>query len=162
MKKFKHNIYGSLALSVLAIAIFFTSFAGSGQKAVPANAGQAISKYTGTYASAEVDTVTYSREAGLSGLSFAIQAQDSVNITSVVLRRVWNGIAEAVVSTDTLWQKDSAAITTAYYTRGATVTLAPIPDIFWVIVTYATDHGVINEGKTTPTVVYLFDKQFSK
>lgn len=156
-KKFISDIGKGAAFTFVAVIAMFLILGASGKVNVPQNSGLAVSKTSKAYADAQVDTVIFAREPGLAGLSFGAHFKDSVNVRSVVLRRVVDGIAEAVVSTDTLWQSDSSATAKS---KVATITLAPLPDVYWVIVTYATNNGGLVNGVTTPTAVYEFNKQY--
>lgn len=109
-----------------------------------------------TYAGLQVDTVKFSPPAGLSGLAFGIHLKDSSNLSKVIVRRVFDGVASAVIAGDTLTTTDTSATAVSYL---KTVTLAPIPDQYWFIVTY---DSVALQGVTTPTVVYGVVKQLSK
>ena len=148
------NLVFVIALVVLALYVFTGA-----QVTVPLNAGLAVTKTSKTYTSGLVDTITFNREAGLSGLSFSIRTKDSSNITSIVLRRAFDGIIAPVVATDTLSAVDSSATDRVII---KTITLAPLADQYKVIVTYNTDDGGINQGTTTPTAVYGFHRQYSR
>ena len=154
----KKTLLRNAILSVLLV-VGITMIFGGAQVTVPLAAGLPVSKTSKTFVSGQVDTITFNREAGLSALSFSIRTKDSSNITSIVLRRAFDGILSPVVATDTLSAVDSSASDRAII---KTITLAPLSDQYKVIVTYNTDDGGINQGTTTPTVVYGFNKQFSK
>ena len=154
----KKTLLRNAILSVLLV-VGITMIFGGAQVTVPLAAGLPVSKTSKTFVSGQVDTITFNREAGLSALSFSIRTKDSSNITSIVLRRAFDGIFSPVVATDTLSAVDSSASDRAII---KTITLAPLSDQYKVIVTYNTDDGGINQGTTTPTVVYGFNKQFSK
>lgn len=153
----------------MALTIFSTiAYAASGQKSLPLSENLATSKVTNTYANSQVDTVIFTREAGLSGLAFAAHFKDSCSVTSVAVRRVVDGAFMAAVAADTLANfaafvsiVDGAPTSTTFVNGKsvtATVTLAPQADQYLFIVTYAASAN----GFTTPTVVYEAIKTFSR
>ena len=144
-----------VASAFIAVALFL----GATQVSIGPGLGLATVKATGTYASAQVDTVILQREGGVQALSFAIESADSQNLGTVIVRRVIDGTASAVIAGDTLTSNDSSATARSVV---KTVPLAPLPDTYWVIVTYKTNTGGINQGATTPNYVYQFNKQYSK
>ena len=118
-----------------------------------------------TFKNSQVDTVTWYRQAGVSGASFAAHFKDSVNVTSVA---VWRGVDGVYLQPGTTVAKDSivefrnfscldnkAAPDTVMV---GTLQLTPIADSYRFVVTYAAS----GNGVVTPTVVYEVIKQFSK
>jgi hypothetical protein len=151
----KSNIRAFL-VALVGIAIMFMGT----QITVNLNPGRSQTKSSGTYASAQVDTIKYTREAGLSGLSFEAHWKDSVNITNIVCRRVFDGVPNVVASADSLTTAADSSATAVSWIK--TITLAPLAEQYWVIVTYATDAGALNQGVSTPNVVYGFERQYSR
>lgn len=82
----------------------------------------------------KVDTIKVKREKGVAAMSYFMYTIDSSNVKSVVLRRVVNSVAEAAQVGDTLIALDSSATAKL---RIKTVTLAPLADEYWFVVTYS-------------------------
>lgn len=141
---------------LLAIAVSYV-WAASGQVSFSLTPRTAISKAPKTYAISQVDTLIFNREPGLSGLAFTAKWKDSVSITSILLRRVVDGKASAFITTDSIMTLLPYLATTVDTTMLKTITLAPLADTYWVIVTYAGSA----QGVTTPTAVYQFEKQYA-
>jgi uncharacterized membrane protein len=140
---------------VLLVLVAATGFGAikSLKSAVPSQAASQTA--TNTYADSQVDTVKLSRVAGLSALAFGVAIGDSVSITDVIVRRVIGGGTTAVAAGDTLY---SSYATTAAGKKLAAVTLAPVAEEYWFIVTYA---GSAN-GVTSPTVTYTAVQQLDR
>lgn len=121
-----------------------------------------ISFKEATFANSQVDTVHYKVTAGLTALSFSAHFKDSVSVTSVSYRRVTNGEPMAAIAADTL-ANFAAYVNTAAGYRGTSanpssarvnaVTLAPLPDEFWFIVTYASSGNGVTNGKVRYEVI---------
>ena len=142
-------------LVTLALLMFMGN-----QVTIPLNAGLVTTKATQTtFATGQTDTVTVNREAGLSALAFAIHTKDSSNISLVTVRRVFNGVYAAVLAGDTLVTNDSSA--TARVIIKA-VTLAPLAEQYVFIVAYKANTGGLNQGVTTPNVVYGVNREYSR
>src|SRR5690606_10980541 len=112
---------------LLGSVAFITAFL-FGDYSLGGRLGDATLKLSSqTYANGQTDTITYSREAGLSGLSFGIHFGDSVDFQNIVLRRVVNGQLAPFVTGDSLIATggDSA---TAAGARLYTITLAPLAE----------------------------------
>lgn len=122
--------------------------------AIPVSNGPTTGVFTKTYANSQVDTLRYIRPPGLSALSFAPYWNDSVKITSIIVRRVSNGVTLSVIAGDTLATSLTGTSTTA---RLYAVTLAPISEEYQVIVSYDTSAN----GVTTATVNYKFNQQLT-
>lgn len=118
-----------------------------------------VVKKSATYAAGQTDTVKYSRERGLSALSFGLYTADSSNITRIILKRVINGVATATIAGDTLMTTADSSATARSLVKA--VTLAPLSSEYWFIVVYKANTGVIDQGTTTPTVTYELNRQFS-
>lgn len=118
-----------------------------------------IHSTTGSYADSQVDTVKFVRPANIGALAFAAEWQDSVSVTSAVYRRVIDGTAIPAIASDTLssFYAFTGTPTGANPVRAITqaITLAPLADEYWVIVTYASSAN----GTTSETVKYEFIKQ---
>lgn len=154
MKQRKMFVFVLLALVAMVL------MGASGKKNVPLSSGTATTVLQTAYVSAQVDTLVVTREAGLSAASFGIYAADSINISKVILRRVVNGYPLAVQVGDTLMSAaDSAA---SSYTALKAITLAPVCEQFWIIVTYNTDKNGINQSKDANTVRYAINRQYAK
>ena len=153
-------------LSVFILFAVYSAYSANGKVTLPFNENQAIVKNTKTYANSQVDTVVFTREAGLSGLAFGAHFKDSVSVTNVILRRVVDGAIQPVLAGDTLYSSfastvDGSAGNSSFLDgvgKTIAVTLAPLADQYLFIVTYA---GSAN-GTTTPTAVYEAVKQLSR
>lgn len=157
MKKKYSTKYVIALLLLLAIGVT-VALAASGQVTFSTNPNTAISKTSKAYAASQVDTLIFNRESGLSGLSFTAKWKDSVKLTNILLRRIVDGKASAFVTTDSIMTNLPYTATTNDTTLLKTITLAPLAEQYWVIVTYeATGNGV-----TTPTAVYQFNKQYAR
>lgn len=114
-----------------------------------------------TYAASQVDTLVYGRELGLNTLALSAQFNDSVSVTRIVVRRVINGVLQAVLAGDTLTAFNSFANVpnSANPTSAVTaqVTIDPLCDVYWFIVTYASS----NQGTDNNTVSYILQKRYN-
>jgi hypothetical protein len=157
----KYKLYRNkftIFLSLLLIVGITVAFAASGQVTFTTTPATAVSKATKAYAASQVDTLRFSREAGLSGLAFTAKWKDSVSLTNILLRRVVDGKASAFITTDSIMTLLPYVATTNDTTLLKTITLAPLCDEYWVIVTYAGS----GQGTGTNTAVYEFQKQYAK
>lgn len=158
-KKLLNKTVISVFILVVCVAVAVTVvWAASGQVTFVTNPNTAISKTTKAYATSQVDTLIFNRESGLSGLSFTAKWKDSVSITSILLRRIVDGKASAFITTDSIQTGLPYLATTVDTTMLKTITLAPLAEQYWVIVTYAASA----QGVTTPTAVYQFQKQYAR
>ena len=148
-----------IILAGLAVIVSAVAFMGA-VKSLPLATGLTVTSVSGTYASGQTDTVKFTREAGLSGLSFSIDPYDSCNLTRVYVRRVVNGSLAAAVAGDTLISAADSTATGAPWVKS--VTLSPICDQYWFFVVYASDKGALNQSTLHPSVVYRAHKQFAK
>lgn len=156
---------------VLAILVSCSSMFGAGsQKIIPLTSGASKAVLSTTYANSQVDTVIFAREGGLSGLAFAAHFSDSVKVTSAVLRHIVDGEVFGTIATADTLTNFAAFVdtsTSAFGMKGSsgapsscvtnTVTLTPLGDAYWVIVTYAASLC----GTGTPTVKYELVRQYS-
>lgn len=141
---------------MLVFASTFLFIGAGNNSTIPVRAGSQQTTIAVTYANSQVDTLRFIREPGLSGLSFGLHAKDSMSLTSVIVRRIVDGVQLAPVAGDTII---GAVVSITNDTlKLATVTLAPICDEYRLYVTYA---GSAN-GVTTPTAVYVFNRQYTK
>jgi hypothetical protein len=152
----------SVTVCVLAVVIFALALATGTKKTLPLNQGLGSTNYVGTFANSQVDTLTFQREAGLSGLAFAVHWKDSVNVTRAVVYRQVDGQWQWPAANDTIitaftYNDSTSAPWGPGYAVTKTITLAPLADNYVVVITYA---GTLN-GVTTPTVRYEFIKQLS-
>lgn len=147
---------------IFLVALFTISFLVAGVKTFPVNPSAATVKVTNTYASAQVDTVKWTREIGIDGISFGASFLDSSNVLNIVARRVYNGYIVAGVSADSILVSPGDSSATSGRSLAKTVTLngstTPLPDAIWFLVKYQTNSGNINQGTTTPTVTYILNK----
>lgn len=150
MKSLLNKSYFPILAGVVSALFIFAS----GQITLT-GLGKAVSKNSKTYAASQTDTVIYNREVGDVNLSFAVHTKDSSNFTNAVLRRVIDGVAAPAVAGDTLFSSDSSASARSIV---KTITLAPLADQYWIIVKYTANNGAIDQGTTTPTVVYEVNK----
>lgn len=134
-------------LSVMTILLFSAATI-----PLPSSGGPNVLR-SGTYANSQVDTVFYARPATLSGGAFMATWADSVSVTTIIMRRVVDGVVQAVVAGDTLFTSFAGTSTTQ---KIATFTLTPMPGQYAFIVTYASSAN----GFTSPTVKYGVNQQF--
>jgi hypothetical protein len=101
-----------------------------------------------TFANSQVDTVTYTVDGSERLLGFYGSWADSVSVTNVITRRIYNGSYLAVVAGDTII---GATVSTAAsaVARGSVPWTVPCEKIAF-IVTYAGS----GNGVTTPTDQY--------
>jgi hypothetical protein len=151
----KNKVIALLLLLAVGVTVVL---AASGKVSFATNPNTEVSKTTNTYVNSQVDTLVFNRERGLSGLAFATRWKDSVKVTSILLRRVVDGIATAFITTDSLMTGLPYTAVLVDTTIHKTVTLAPLADQYWVIVTYVSS----GNGVTTPTAVYEFIKQYAR
>lgn len=156
-KLFNKNTMWGLALVLILVLAVAEVWAASGKVSF-GGSGAAVSKTTKTYANSQVDTLVFNREAGLATLAFTARWKDSVKLTSILLRRVVDGIASAQLTTDSIMTLLPYTATTSDTTLLKAITLAPAADQYWVIVTYVSS----GNGVTTPTAVYEFQKTYGK
>lgn len=109
--------------------------------------GKATSTVTTTYGQGDVDTVKWAREKGVVGASFSVSSSDTVNIQSIIIKRVVNGaiVGNAVAVADTIAGAAVAGTVPVSAESSATlktfvhaVTLTPYAEEYWFIVKYAT------------------------
>jgi hypothetical protein len=158
-------------IAIVAAVLFMATFAfagANGQQVLPLAQGVGVSKLVSTYANSQIDTVVITRESGVSAISFAVHAKDSVffgTTAAAVVRRVVDGTLMPAITGDTLQftaiqsTTDGNTSTLAFgngtsYTRA--LTLAPLADQYIVILKY---HSSGN-GVTSPTIVYEAIKQY--
>ena len=154
MKKFL------LSFAVLAlIGLTFQSYADI--NTFPTRQGARGEIVTGDFADSEVDTVKYRvTDSDLTGFTFAAEWNDSVSVSLVTLRRVYDGTVQTLIAGDTLTAFTSFSDLTAASepnSKAGTVTLTPHADEYWFIVTYAAS----NNGVTSATVKYKLIKQLA-
>lgn len=160
MKKWKKYLKTLTLLSVGVVAVFAVTLADI--NSIPHNQGILTESVTGDFADSEVDTVKYIRDGSgrLAGLAFACEWNDSVSVSLVTVRRIIDGTVQPLIAGDTLTAYTSFSDLTAASepnAKTATVTLAPLADEYWFIVTYAGS----NNGVTAPTVKYMAKKQLN-
>lgn len=134
MKRF--GIVFVVALAILSMGTQLTFRGG----------GRVTSTVTGYYADDQVDTVTYSVEGVEAAARFFVQHDDSISITDVIVRRVYNGQWMAVQAGDTIL---GATAATAAGVQSAAVTLTPLADTWKFIVTYASSANGITDSTLT-------------
>jgi hypothetical protein len=157
MKKF--SIW-AVGLTFLGIVVFLGA-----QVTVPTYLDVSPSKVVKTYANSQVDTVTWTREYGVSALAFGVHAKDSVYITTVQVQRGVDGAYwrhYGTVAQDTIAELENfrnlANKTDPDSACVGVVQLYPIADSYQFIVTYnSTGNGVTNNK-----VVYEVIKQYSR
>jgi hypothetical protein len=119
------------------------------------------STVTVTYANSQSDTLVWSRELGVSGISFNAHFKDSCSITRVRVVRIIDGEQVAMVAGDTLTAfsafVSAANVANPSVSVAANVTVDPFPDTYWFIVTYAASA----QGVTNPTVVYELGRRYT-
>ena len=144
---------------ILAVLMFVPLLVFGGQTVLTGNGTSATAVAVNTYTTSQVDTVVLRRwSSGISGLSFALHVADSTSITNVIVRRVINGLAQAVIAGDTLFSTFTNTSSTLSASKTATVTMTPLCEVYWFVVTYAGS----GQGVTTPTVTYIAETQFAK
>lgn len=143
-------------MAVLALAgIVILNIAFSDVNTLPYRPDIGTSKVTGDHVNSETDTVLWAREPGVEALAIAAHWKDSVSLTRVVVRRIVNGDYTTAIAGDTVVSSAFAGATTADTSLTATVTLAPLCDMYAFIFVYAAS----NNGVTTPVVYYEAIKQ---
>jgi len=146
--------------SVVLMIVFVAAI-----KILPVQPDRGTTKVTNTYASAQIDTVKWTRELNVDKISFGASFLDSSNVLNIVARRVYNGYVVAGVSADTLLASPGDSSATSGRSLSKTVTMngatTPLPDEYWFIVKYQTNSGNINQGTTTPTVTYILNKVYN-
>jgi hypothetical protein len=153
--------------SILMIALL-VSVVQAGTPTIPINKGAATSSVSSTYANSEADTITIYREPGLTALSFSAIWADSVKTGATIagkILRVFNADTMTFIGADTLAFTDKIKVKSGAI--GGTITLSsatqPLPDIFIVIITYASSGNAVNVGTTAtrPKVVYKVEKSYA-
>jgi hypothetical protein len=153
----KKSFLKVLAVVALVSIAYYTVYAAGVNKNLSVGLGQTLQKTTGTYAASQVDTITFSRDANCQAYAFAMSWADSVKITTILLKRVINGVEMAQVTTDSLVASAGFSSTAAVGLTKA-ITLAPLADQYRIYITYnASDNGV-----TSATNAYEVLKQYSK
>ena len=104
---------------------------------------------SGTYADAQVDTLTWIRAGNEGGATFWLHGRDSVNIVDVIVRRQFNGALIAAVAGDTILGASSSDVDAGALFQ-ATLPLTPYTDTLLVFVTY---QDSLN-GVTSNSVMY--------
>ncbi len=140
-----------LALGVIALLLTFGGL-------YSGNYTDGVNQYIrGTYTTSQVDTVLFARHERLIGASLGVVWYDSVKVTNIILRRIYNGQWLAVQAGDTISAFTTVSTVTANdptTVKVGTITLTPYCDSYAFIVTYGTDCGVTNNK-----VAYLFEQQ---
>lgn len=127
--------------------------------------GQARAVTSFTVGSGYIDTLVYTREPEVCGLSFYIYATDSINTDRVTIRRMYTGgiiPAAQTLTVDTVdeftaWAPN-ATIQGASCVKYGTIDLAPLADVYYIIVDLGTNTGV--SGGATMTAYYGIQKQY--
>ena len=153
----KKTIYKILAVVLLVSIPIYIVYAAGVNKNLGIGTGMTIQKTTGTYAASQVDTLTWTRDANVQAYAVGFSWADSVNITTILLKRVINGVEMAQVTTDSLVASAGFASTAAVGLT-KTVTLAPMADQYRIYITY----NASNNGVTSATNAYEVLKQYSK
>lgn len=155
------NKYSKLV--VLLVVVGLVAFMGA-QVTMPYKPGVSPSAVVKTFANSLVDTVTWSREPGVSGVTFAAEFKDSVSVSYVKVDRGYNGVylpLAGTVARDSIveFRNFSNAPNKANpdTVMAGTLLLTPLADQYRFIVTYAGS----GNGVTGPTVVYEIVKQYS-
>lgn len=159
--KYKKLLLYSGLVAFIVVAGYYVALAASGQVTFTLRAGEAVTKTSKAYADSQVDTLRIAREPGLQTLGLAIHWKDSVSVTTALIRRVTDGKATGIFSAspnDSLFQTPATIVARGDTTVVRPITLAPLADEYWVIITYA---GSAN-GVTTPTAVYSVQRQYAK
>lgn len=157
MNKVKQYAAGVLLMATLIFAFYETVLAASGQVPIPLRDGEPVTKTSKAYANSQVDTIRFGREAGLAAVAFAIHVKDSASFTSIQLRRVIDGVATGFATTDSLLT-GAVIAPRGDTTFVRTITIAPLADEYWVIVSYTSS----GNGVTSPTAVYQIERQYNK
>ena len=162
----KKLIFISVAI-LAAISLGYMYFV---QVTIPRETGlyKASSNITGTYANSQVDTVRWIRDPFVQSIGFWTHWADSANVTIATVRRVYNGVAQALIVGDTLGSftaYSAIAAAQAAHVRGAafplqaaasaTAASGAAPEEIWITITYAaTGNGVTNNVKYGITPIY--------
>lgn len=159
-------LYYIPATLLLVLLTYGLLFAG-GEKLGTTGIGLTRSITQNEYGNSITDTLVWYYENGVTALSFAMSANDTVEVTTARLLRVVNGkpVSQgAALAGDTLTrltaldQTTAAAIAAGIRTVDA-ITLAPLATQYWVIVQYASSGNGID---TLNVATYEFIKQYGK
>lgn len=149
-----------LLLSILLL-LFAVSVVQAEQAVLLGN-GKVRSSVNGTFGASEVDTVIWVREPGVTAISFGMYVADTCDMsTTTAVRRIINGVAVTAITADTLANAETMAATD-YLVPVSTldaVTLAPLAEQYWFIVTY---HSTACGTGTSNTITYFLEKQYAK
>jgi hypothetical protein len=155
------NKYSKLV--VLLVIVGLVAFMGS-QVTIPYKPGVSPSIVVKTFANSQVDTVVWSREAGVSGAVFATEFKDSVSVSYVKVDRGYNGVylpLAGTVARDSVVEfrnfVNAPNKSNPDTVMAGTILLVPLADQFRFIVTYAAS----GNGTSNNTVVYEIVKQYS-
>jgi len=163
----KKNKYVGLVLAILAIGLI-----AAGSVSV-IGIGKTVSTVTSVYGQGEVDTVKWNREKGVVGAAFSVTSSDTVNIQSIIVKRVVGGavVGNAVVVADTIAGAAVSGTVPVSAESSSTAksfvhsfTLTPYADSYWFIVKYATGVTYKNgSGANDSTFIatYKIHKQYS-
>lgn len=142
-----------LLLVALMLLVSVSVFAANESNTFPQTYDRQMTQRVVTSAShSDVDVVMYVREPGLTAMSFALEYNDSVNVTNVIVSRQADDGTFYVVAGDTII---GAVAVDAAGAKGATVNLSPLCSIYKFTVTYSTTKMVV-----APTVDMILNKQF--
>lgn len=134
------------------IAVLFILFIGAH---VYIQSGSLVAFKESTFANSQVDTIHYEPASGLTNLSFGVHFKDSVSVTSGTIRRIINGEPTTALAGDTLPLTGFANTTAGFRGSSANpssvrlinISVTPVPDEFWFIVTYASSGNGVTNGK---------------
>ena len=154
------SLFKTLAVFALVGVVAFSAMGAGVNKSLGIGLGNTVQKTTGTYANSQVDTITFTRDAAAQAYAFSAKWADSVNVTSILLVRVSDGVENSQLSTDSLVGLAGFTKASATSTAGLTktITLAPLADQYRIYITYVSS----NNGVTSGTNSYSILKQYSK
>lgn len=138
---------------VIFLSLLLTSMILMGASLTLVKRSPNYSVVTGTYAASQVDTISYSVEGNEQALRFYVHSKDTVNITSIITRRVVDSKLMGVQVGDTI--SGAIAALTDTLISGSVPVTTPCQSLK-VFVTYA---GTF-QGVTTPNVTYTMAKRY--
>lgn len=163
MKKIFLTVIATFAIT------YFADAGANGRLNLPVNAGSPTSSIVSTFAKNQQDTVVWTREAGVSAISFMIHCKDSVrfaNDSGCVILRVVDGTAQKIAG-DTLNLSSKISVvdgnaSTLSFADGVVYTFTPTFSPYSDHIVFIVKYGIAGCGTTTPTVRYQVNKVYAK
>lgn len=141
-------------LAVASVLILIVALVAFSAQLTLKGAGRPVSLATGTYANSQIDTVTYTVEGSVTAYRFYIHPADSVSVTNIIVRRIFDSRLLSVQAGDTIIGALASISADTLLTGAAPAT--PLCEQLKFLVKYAASAN----GVTTPTVTYGLVKQY--